>query len=124
MTPRMRGVAGLLVLLLVAAAAGPAFAACAGWSASAADRHACCAGRGDLASEASITNCCAASEQSNDVAPPESQAALSLLKLLGTDVSPVPDLFLPSHTPVLTVSSAAHRATLVPLYLQQASLLI
>lgn len=121
LTLRMRSVAGLVVLLLVAPAAGPAFAACAGWSASAADRHACCAGRGDLASEASITNCCAASEQSNGGAPPERQAALSLL---GADVSPVADWFLPSRTPVLTISSASRHATLVPLYLQQASLLI
>jgi hypothetical protein len=118
-------VARLVAIVLVGALAAPAITECAGWSALAADRHACCAGRGDLASEASVTNCCANSEQSNDVAPPESQAARPLFKhLLGADVSPVADLFLPSRTPLLTVSSAARGAALVPLYLQQTSLLI
>lgn len=117
-------VARLFAVVLVGALAGPAATECAGWSASAADRHACCAGRGELASEASITDCCAMSEQSSEVAPPESQVARPRLELLGAAFSPVADWVLPSRTLVLTVSLASRRATPVPLYLQRISLLI
>jgi len=109
---------------LVGALAGPAIAECAGWSVSAADRHACCAGRGEPACAANTTNCCAMSEQSNDVTPTESIAARTPLRLLPADISPVAEWFLPRCTPVLTVSSVSRRAALVPLYLQQVSLLI
>lgn len=65
--------AGSTVLLLVFAAAAPAVAACAGWSMAPGDRHTCCAHLGDLASGESVTDCCAASEQSNAPADRDSQ---------------------------------------------------
>lgn len=68
-----RLVAGSTVLLLVFAAAAPAVAACAGWSMAPGDRHTCCAHLGDLASGESVTDCCAASEQSNAPADRDSQ---------------------------------------------------
>jgi hypothetical protein len=65
--------AGVTGLLLVIGAAGPALAACAGWSASALDRHACCAHLGTLASEGSVTDCCALAEQSSGPAVRDGQ---------------------------------------------------
>jgi hypothetical protein len=60
-----RLLAGFTVFLLVFAAAAPAVAACAGWSISPRDRHACCAHLGELASGVSVTDCCAGSEHSS-----------------------------------------------------------
>lgn len=70
-----RIVAALGVLLIVVGAAAPAIAACAGWSIAPGDRHACacCADLGELASTASITQCCAASEQSSGPVDRENQ---------------------------------------------------
>lgn len=73
-----RVVAGLSVLLLMFAAAAPAVAACAGWSMGPGDRHACCAHLGELASEGSVTDCCAQSEQSSGPVDRENQLSDSV----------------------------------------------
>ncbi|MBI2185690.1 MAG: hypothetical protein HYU37_01045 [Acidobacteria bacterium] len=65
MLKRRRLVAAFSAALIVLAASAPAVAACAGWSISSGDRHACCAHLGELASEAGVTTCCAGGEQSN-----------------------------------------------------------
>ena len=106
----------LLAIVLLGTFSGPAIAVCGLWSASAADRHACCAGHGGRASPASVLECCAISEQSNDSTPAESLAAQPPLTLLRADVFPGAGWVLPSRVPVLTVFSASRHATLVPLY--------
>lgn len=91
---------------------------------SAADRHACCAHVGELASEASVTDCCAMSEQSNSEATPENQLPPAPVKLLRADFSSAADAFQSLHTGAPISASATHRPVLVPLYLLQLSLLI
>ena len=114
----VRIAAALVVGVLVA----PAITECAGW-ASAAGRHICCGNRGGMAPETRMTDCCAMSEQSNDAAPPDTQAARPTLTLLNPHIVPVVD---PSavRTPIPVESFAARTASVVPIYLQQASLLI
>jgi hypothetical protein len=112
-----RAVALLIVGVLVA----PAITECAGWSASAAGRHVCCADRGGLAPETSVTDCCAMSEPSSNATAPETQAARTPLKSLGLHFTLVSDSGT-SHTPIPAETS--RRASGVPLYLRQASLLI
>jgi hypothetical protein len=115
-TAPLRTVALLIVGVLVA----PAFTECVGW---AAGRHACCANRGGMDPETALTPCCGMSEQSNDAAPPEARAAGSSLKLLVPHFAVLVD---PGalRLPIPVESFAARRAAVVPLYLQQASLLI
>ena len=105
---------------MVGVLVAPAIAECAGW---AAGRHPCCANRGGMASETALTPCCGMSEQSNDAAPPETQAAGPSLKLLAPHFAAFVD---PGavRMPIPVESFAARRAAVVPLYLQQASLLI
>ena len=64
------------------------------------------------------------SEQSNETTPPETQAARTPLKLLGPHFVPVAVSSLSSRTVLPGESSSLRRASVVPLYLQQASLLI
>ena len=119
-TAALRSVALFIVVALVA----PAIVECAGWSSSAVGRHACCRDRGPLAPETRMTNCCAMSEQSNEGAPPETQPVRTPLKLLGPHVVPVALSGVSSRTLLPGESSWLRRAAIVPLYLQQASLLI
>jgi hypothetical protein len=111
-----------VALLVVAILVGPAITECVGL-ASAGGRHACCANLGGMASEPTLTPCCSRSEQSNDAAPPETQAAGPSLKLL---VPHFAEFTEPGamRAPIPVESFAARRAAVVPLYLQQASLLI
>jgi hypothetical protein len=111
-----------VALLVVAVLVGPAITECVGW-ASAYGRHACCANLGGLASETTLTPCCGRSEQSNDAAPPETQAAGPSLKLLAPHFAEFADPGA-MRAPIPVESFAARRAAVVPLYLQQASLLI
>jgi hypothetical protein len=110
-------------LLLVGVLVVPAITDCAGWAVSAFGRHACCANRGDMAPETTMRACCGMSEQSNDTAPPETQAAGPSLKLLAPHFAVLVDRGA-MRVPIPVESSAARRAAVVPLYLQQASLLI
>ena len=97
----------------------PAITECVGW---AAGRHPCCANRGSMAAETALTPCCGMSEQANDAAPPETQAAGPSLKLLVPHFAALVD---PGGVRMsIPIESFARRAALVPLYLQQASLLI
>jgi hypothetical protein len=66
--------------LFVVATASEAWAHCAGWSRSVADRHACCRG-GQLASESRATACRAMSEQADDTAPVEARVAVTPLQV-------------------------------------------
>jgi hypothetical protein len=108
----------LVAVLVIGVLAVPAIAECAGW---AAGRHPCCANRGGMAPETALTPCCGMSEQSNDAAPPETQTAGPSLKLLTPHFAALAD---PGAVRMPVESSAARRAAVVPLYLQQASLLI
>lgn len=114
---RMHRLAAFLVIGVLVV---PAITDCVGW---ATGRHACCANRGGLAPQTALTPCCGMSEQSNDAAPPEAQAAGPSLKLLAPDFAVLVDPGA-MRVPILVESSAARRAPIVPLYLQQASLLI
>lgn len=116
---KIRVVALVVVGFLVA----PAITECAGWAASATGRHICCGNRGGMASETRMTDCCAMSEQSSDTAPPETQASRPSLKLLTPHFVPVVDIGA-LRAPIPDESFTARRAPVVPLYLQQASLLI
>jgi hypothetical protein len=118
-TLAFRTIAVCIVGLLMA----PAIIESAGWS-SAAGRHACCRDRGPLAPETRMTNCCAMSEQSNEGAPPETQPVRTTLKLLAPQVVPVALSTFASQALLPGESSSLRRAAIVPLYLQQASLLI
>ena len=109
--------AGLLV--------APAIAECAGWALSEAGRHVCCANRGEMASETSMTDCCGISQQSNDAVPPDTQEGRVSFKLLGSPFAQFADLLLSWRSPFFNESSFAPRLTsFVPLYLRQGSLLI
>ena len=110
----------LVAVLVVGVLVAPVITECAGW---AAGRHPCCANRGGMAPETALTPCCGMSEQSNDAAPPEAQAAGPSLKLLVPHFAALVD---PGavRMPIPVESFAARRAAVVPLYLQQASLLI
>jgi hypothetical protein len=111
-------------LVVVGVLVAPAIAECAGWSSSAVGRHACCRDRGAMATETSMRACCGMSEQSSETAPPETQAARTPLQLLAPHFVPVALSSFSSHALVPGVSSSLRRAAIVPLYLQQASLLI
>ena len=115
-TAALRTAALVLVGILVV----PAITECVGW---AAGRHPCCTNRAGMATETALTPCCGMSEQSNDTAPPETQAAGPSLKLLAPHLATLVD---PGavRVPIPVESFAARRAVVVPLYLQQASLLI
>ena len=110
----------LAAFLVIGVLVVPAITECVGW---AAGRHACCANRGGMAPETALTPCCGMSEQSNDAAPPETQAAGPSLKLLAPHVAAFVDPGA-MRAPIPVESFAARRAAVVPLYLQQASLLI
>ena len=114
----MRRLSALLLLVVLAA---PALAECAGWSAVAAGRDACCA-RGEGAQPA-LTNCCGMSQQSGDVTAPDIQAARTGLKLLNTGFSPLAPLPAPAR-PLPTNDHDLTAAAPVPIYLQQSTLLI
>jgi len=118
-----RLVASLTVLLSIAAAGGPAFAECAGWSTAAADRHACCAHRGELASSVTVTDCCAMSEQSNGAATTETQLPQAPMKLLPVNAASLPAT-TSWHADTFVPACAARQPALVPIYLLQVSLLI
>ena len=111
-----------VALLVVAVLVGPAITECAGWIASAAGRHLCCGSRG-MASETRMTDCCAKPAQSSDATPPDTQTARPVLTLLGPHFVPAGDIFA-ARTPVPCDTFVSRRAAVVPLYLQQASLLI
>lgn len=117
-----RLVAFVLAGLFLTSAASAAWAQCAGWSPSVADRHACCRG-GALASEARATACCAMSEQSDDSSPVEARVAATPVKVARSALLPVP-LAIPGYTVALHASIPVRTFTAVPLYLQQVSLLI
>ena len=110
----------LAAVLVIGVLVAPAITECAGW---AAGRHPCCANRGGMAPETALTPCCGMSEQANDATPPETQAAGPSLKLLTTHFAVLVD---PGavRMPIPVESFAARRAAVVPLYLQQSSLLI
>jgi hypothetical protein len=110
-------------LVVVGVMVAPAIAECAGWT-SAVGRHACCRDRGPLAPETRMTNCCAMSEQSTDGAPPETSPARTPLKLLSPHLAPVALSSFSSHAVLPGESCSLRRASVVPLYLQQAPLLI
>ncbi len=116
-----RVVAGLSVLLIVFGAAAPAIAACAGWSMAPGDRHACCAHLGELASEGSVTDCCAQSEQSSGSVDRETQLSDSV-----RPVAPVTSVLLvPSpETGASLVDSVAVQAASPPKYVLLGSFLI
>jgi hypothetical protein len=76
-----------------------------------------------MASDTRMTDCCAMSEQSTEGAPPDTQASRPTLKLLDPHV--VPGVHAGgTRTPIPVESLAARMAAVVPIYLQQASLLI
>jgi hypothetical protein len=77
-----------------------------------------------MAPETSMKACCGMSEQSNEAAPPETQNTRAPLKLLGAHFAPVALSPFASRTVVPGDTSSSRRAAVVPLYLQQASLLI
>jgi hypothetical protein len=108
---------------VVAILVGPAITECVGWVASAAGRHLCCGNRGAMASETRMTPCCAKPAQSSDATPPDTQIARPVLTLLGPHLVPASDTFV-ARTPVPFDTFGPRRAAVVPLYLQQASLLI
>jgi len=104
-----RLVAGFVGLVLMYAAAAPAVAGCAGWSSARTDRHACCGHLGDLASEASVTDCCAAEEQSNGPADRDAQASPQTHPVAPTaafliDPSPALQTFAIERAPVEAAS--------------------
>ncbi len=115
---KIRSVALLVVGILVL----PAIVECTNWSAAAEDRHICCK-RGESASQTALTDCCAMSPQSNGAAPPETQAVRPPLKLLISHFVPFIDPGV-SRVAIPSESLAARPAFVVPLYIQQASLLI
>lgn len=116
-----RLVAGSTVLLLVFAAAAPAVAACAGWSMAPGDRHACCAHLGDLASGRSMTDCCAASEQSNAPADRDGQG-LSVVRPAAPPAGVL--LVPPPHARAWLDDRGPRQAVSPPKYLLLASFLI
>ena len=109
-------------LLVIGVLVAPAITECVGLV-SAGGRHACCANLGGMASETTLTPCCGRSEQSNDAAPPETQAAGPSLKLLAPHFVEFADPGA-MRAPIPVESFAVRRAAVVPLYLQQSSLLI
>jgi len=111
------------VALVVTVLVAPALTECVAWAASDAGRHICCGNRGGMAPETRMTDCCAMSEQSNDATPPDAQIARPLLKLTNLHFVSLGDAPV-SRVPVTVENVAARRAAVVPLYLQQASLLI
>jgi len=122
---RLRAIAlRTAALVVVGVLVAPAITECAGWSLSAAGRHACCRDRGAMATETSMRACCGMSEQSSETATPEIQAARTPLKLLGPDVVPMGVSVFTSRALLPGEWSSLRRAAVVPLYLQQASLLI
>jgi hypothetical protein len=64
------------------------------------------------------------SEQSDDAAPPETRLTRTSVKLLSPHFAPFAVSACSSHTGLPGESSSLRRAAVVPLYLQQASLLI
>ena len=113
-----------VALCLVGVILAPAIGECAGWSASEAGRHICCMNRSGTVPETSLRNCCGMTEQSSEAAPPEIQITRTPLKLLGAHFVPVAVSPLSSRTLLPGELSSARRPAIVPLYLQQASLLI
>jgi hypothetical protein len=109
-------------LVVVGALVVPAITECAGWIA-AANGHSCCANRGGMAAETSLKACCGVSEQSNEATPTETQTTRTPLKLLSPHFAPAVAPFS-SRTLLPGEPSSLRRAAFVPLYLQQASLLI
>lgn len=114
----------LAALLVVGVLVAPAMTECAGWASSAAGRHACCANRGDMAPETSMTDCCSMSNQSTEGAPTDAQPIRPSLKLLGPQFTHLSDIFSPPRSTLFVDWAIAQRAACVPLYLRQASLLI
>jgi hypothetical protein len=114
----LRTVAVCVIGILVV----PAIAECAGWTA-AATRHSCCANRGGTVPETSLKACCGMSEQSDEATPTETRITRTPLKLLSPHVAPFAVSFS-SRALLPGESSSVRRASVVPLYLQQASLLI
>jgi hypothetical protein len=112
-----------VALLVVAILVGPALTECVGWVASAAGRHHCCGNRGAMASETRMTPCCAKPAPSSDATPPDTQTTRPVLTLLGPHFVPASDPFV-ARTPVPLDAFVPRRAAVVPLYLQQSSLLI
>ena len=110
----------LVAVLVIGVLVAPALSECVGW---AAGRHACCANRGGMAPETALTPCCGMSEQSNDTAPPEARTAGPSLKLLVPHFAALVDPGV-VRVPIPIDSFTVRRAAVVPLYLQQASLLI
>jgi hypothetical protein len=113
---RIRFVAIVLAGFLIA----PAIVECALLSAN--GSHACCANRGALAPETTMTACCGMSQQANDAVPPNPQPAGPSLKLLSTAVTSYVGMDVRMRIP--SDAFAARPAAVVPLYLRQASLLI
>ena len=114
----------LVALFVVGVLVTPAIAECAGWAASAVGRHACCAKRAGMASETTMKACCGMSQQSTEAAPGETQITRTSLKLLGAHFISIPASSVSSRTLILGDLPAPRRPAAVPLYLQQASLLI
>ena len=73
--------------------------------------------------ETSLKACCGVSEQSNEATPTETQTTRTPLKLLSPHFAPTVSPYL-SRTFLPGEPSSPRRAAFVPLYLQQASLLI
>ena len=115
---KIRSVTLLVVGILVL----PAIVECTGWSAATENRHICCK-RGEAASQTALTDCCAMSPQSNGAAPPETQLIRPALKLLISHFGPFLDPGV-SRLAIPSESLVARPAFAVPLYLQQAPLLI
>ena len=111
----------LVALFVVGVIMAPAIGECAGWAASAAGRHACCAKRGTMVPETSLTACCGMSEESSETAPAQTQITRTSLKF---DSHFVAIAVLTPSPSALPDSPALRRGSPVPLYLQQASLLI
>lgn len=112
----------MLAVLFVTPAGATAWAHCAGWSPSVADRHACCRG-GALETTARATACCAMSERSGGRGPVEAPVATGPVKMARYEAPPValavPVAVSALHAPVLVPAFSP-----VPLYLRQVSLLI
>jgi hypothetical protein len=110
----------LFALVVVAVIVAPAITECTAWAILA--RHACCANRDGLPSETSMTSCCGMSQQSTDSTLPDAQSIRAALKPVAQPVTSPVDL--PGFHTVRRLDSVVARPATVPLYLQQASLLI
>jgi hypothetical protein len=99
----------------------PAITECALRAASS-DSHACCAKRGTLAPEPTVTACCRIAAQSSDAAPAQAQAAAPSLRLVTAAFASFVNPGM--RAPIPADAFSARPAAVVPLYLLQASLLI